>query len=104
MNVFDHIDRDKIIGFLAYSWWIPLRDWPLGIADEIFYLHDLFRHHRRYGRDWDMGLRQPAVMSHQIAQLHQRGPNHSDRFGSDFAITIDIRGAVNLRKTALFSN
>ncbi|NBO93974.1 MAG: hypothetical protein EBV06_16960 [Planctomycetia bacterium] len=47
-------------------------------------------------------MRQPARLEHSVAQLHQRGANRSDQFGSDFALTIDVTGAVTMRKTALF--
>jgi hypothetical protein len=33
---------------------------------------------------------------------HQQGANRKDKYGSDFALTIDIQGKFSLRKTALF--
>jgi hypothetical protein len=51
---------------------------------------------------WDIGLRAPALVRHQVARLHQQGANRADKFGSDFALTIDLQGAFTLRKTVLF--
>lgn len=102
MSVFEHIDRDKVIGFLVYTWWHPLHDWPLGIPEEVYFIHDIMRRYRGSLRDWDIGMRQPARLEHSVALLHQRGPNRSDQYGSDFALTIDVTGALTLRKTALF--
>lgn len=102
MSVFEYIDRDKVIGFLLHSWWGPLHDWPLGIMEEVFFIHDVMRHYRRSLRDWDIGMRQPARLEHSVALLHQRGAQRSDQFGSDFALTIDVTGPITFRKTALF--
>ena len=102
MSVFRHIDRDKAIGFMAFYWWVPLRRWRLGIPEEVFFLHDFFRHSDLHPNGWDIGLRAPAPVRHRVARLHQKGTNRTDKFGSDFALTIDIQGKFTLRKTALF--
>ncbi len=102
MSVFEHIDRDKVIGFLVHSWWRPLWDWRLGITEEVFFIHDLMRHYRRSTRDLDIGMRLPARLEHTVALLHQKGPQRTDQFGSDFALTIDVTGPIAFRKTALF--
>jgi hypothetical protein len=47
-------------------------------------------------------MRQPARMQTSAALLHQRGPQRSDKFGADFALTIDVTGLIKFRKTALF--
>lgn len=102
MSVFRYIDRDKAIGFMSFYWWIPLRYWQFGIHEEVFFLHDLFRHSDMHRHGWDLGLRAPARVRHDVARLHQKGANRTDKFGSDFALTIDIQGKFTLRKTALF--
>lgn len=102
MSVFQYIDRDKTIGFMAFYWWMPLREWRFGIPQEVFFLHDFFRHSDLHSNGWDIGLRAPARVRHDVTRLHQQGANRTDTFGSDFALTIDIQGKFTLRKTALF--
>jgi hypothetical protein len=87
---------------MVYYWWVPLRLWRFGILEEPFFLHDFFRHSDLHHDRWDIGLRVPARVRHDVVRLHQQGINRQDKFGSDFALTIDVRGAFELRKTVLF--
>lgn len=102
MSIFNHIDRDKVVGFMAFYWWLPFRDWFYGIAEEPMFLHELLRRARIHRDQWDVGLRTPVPIQHEVAQLHQRGAHRTDKYGSDFALTIDIKGSFTLRKTAIF--
>src|SRR3984893_11795306 len=102
MSVFKYIDRDKTVGFMAFYWWFPLRFWRFGIPEEPFFIHDFLRHSNLHRDRWDIGLRTPAMVRHDVVLLHQQGSNRKDKFGSDFALTIDLRGAFTLRKTAIF--
>jgi hypothetical protein len=102
MSVFHHIDKDKAIGFMAFYWWHPLRIWHHGIPEEIPFLHDFFRHSVMHPDGADIGVRTPAIARQHVVRLHQQGPKRTDKFGADFAITIDVQGKFTLRKTALF--
>jgi hypothetical protein len=102
MTIFRHIDRDKAVGFLAFYWWVPFRCWFVGIPEEPMFIHELLKRSTVPGRPWDIGLRSRVPIVHSLALLHQRGNNRSDQYGSDFALTIDVKGSVTLRKTALF--
>jgi len=102
MTIFNHIDRDKAVGFLAFYWWVPFRCWFVGIPEEPMFIHELLKRSALAGTPWDIGLRSRVPVVHSLAVLHQRGNNRSDQYGSDFALTIDVSGSVILRKTALF--
>lgn len=80
----------------------PLHRWSHGIREEVTYLHEIFFSKSLLQREFDVGIRESSVLNYSMAKLHRVGPRQTDAFGADFAITIDITGAVERRKTALF--
>jgi hypothetical protein len=102
MSIFKHIDRDKVVGFLAFYWWAPFGEWFIGIPDEPMFLHEVIKRWQKHRNPWDIGLRSRVPVHHYLAQLHRKGKSRSDKFGSDFALTVDVRGPVSFRKTAIF--
>jgi hypothetical protein len=43
MSIFKHIDREKVVGFLAFYWWAPFGEWFIGIPDEPMFLHEVLK-------------------------------------------------------------
>lgn len=76
--------------------------WVSGLpTDEVALLNRVTERLARRRRGCDVGLLHPMKVSAQIANLHRQGPNQTDMYGSDLAVTINIDGNTYL-KTAFF--
>lgn len=76
--------------------------WVSGLpTDEVALLNRVTEKLARRRRGCDVGLLHPMKVSAQIANLHRKGPNRTDMYGSDLAVTINIDGNTYL-KTAFF--
>lgn len=76
--------------------------WVNGLpTDEVALLNRVTEKLARRRRGCDVGLQFPMKVIAQIANLHRRGPNQTDKYGSDLAVTVSVDGDTYL-KTAFF--
>lgn len=80
----------------AVSGWLKGR--PL---DEVALLNRLTERLGRTRRGCDVGVSQPVSMHAKVYLLHRKGPNQTDSYGSDLAITAYTQD-LSFFKTALF--
>lgn len=69
--------------------------------DESALMNQMTGRLRRNRGRCDVGTGCPVIMTAQYFRLHRKGSNQTDKYGSDFAVTIDIPH-TGLVKTTLF--
>lgn len=102
MSLPDNINFDRVIADILSDMETVARGWADGRPkDEIALLNRITEQLSRKRRKCDIGVETPMEMEAAIYELHRQGDNQKDRYGSDFAVTIDIPTA-GFKKTALF--
>jgi len=96
------IDFDKVAAVALDEIRTALSGWLRGQPhDEPAFLNRITEALDRRRRGCDVGAAAPMTMTSDLAVLHRRGPNSTDRFGADLAVTVDVP-TTNFRKTAFF--
>lgn len=96
------IDFDKIAKFALADISNALDGWLKGQpTSEEALMNRVTEHLGKQRRKCNVGVGKIIKVKRQLALLHRKGPNQTDLFGSDLAITIFIEDA-NFLKTAFF--
>lgn len=102
MSLPDNINFDRLIAELLRDMEAATHGWASGRPkDEIALLNRITEQLSRRRRRCDIGVAAPVEMEAEIYELHRRGVNQTDRYGADFAVTIDMP-TTGFKKTALF--
>ena len=101
MNFFDVIDEDKLLQQVTTRLKKALIAWLKGMAaDETALMNQITSEFNlRYPKSCDIGKSSSVRISTEIYELHRKGINQIDQYGSDLAITVSVPGFT---KTAFF--
>jgi hypothetical protein len=97
------IDIDKVIALALRDISTSIKEWLQGQpTSEEALMNRITANLHRPNRSCDVGIKNDVRMISQMALLHRQGPNQTDLYGADLAVTIRVMGEENLVKTALF--
>lgn len=104
MSFFQHFDEDKLLRHLLPILFDALTNWQSGMnADEGSLMNQITSAlNARRARRCDVGLAGPFLLQTEMFDLHRRGPNQTDRFGSDLAVKVTAATSPAFVKTAFF--
>lgn len=104
MSFFQHFDEDKLLRHLLPPIFDALDSWQGGMnADEGSLMNQITSAlNTRRARRCEVGLSGPFRLQTELFELHRRGPNQTDQFGSDLAVTVTARTNPAFVKTAFF--
>ena len=98
----DIIDFDKIVSQALDVVGTAINGWLRGQPhEEVALLNRITEQLSRRRRNCDVGVKTPVAMESKAYQLHRRGSQGQDQYGSDLAITISVP-ELGWIKTALF--
>jgi len=98
----NNINFDRLIAEILSDMEHVADGWSKGRPqDETALLNRITERLSRSRRKCDVGVGRPVGLEAKFFELHRRGKNQTDKYGSDFAVTVDAP-AEQFRKTALF--
>lgn len=98
----DIIDFDKIVSQALSGINTAIHGWLSGQPhEEVALMNRITEQFTRRRRNCDVGVKMPVTMESKVYQLHRRGSQGQDQYGSDLAITISVP-ELDWIKTALF--
>ena len=98
----DIIDFDKIVSQALSGINKAIHGWLSGQPhEEVALMNRITEQFTRSRRNCDVGIKMPVTMESKVYQLHRRGSQGQDQYGSDLAITISVP-ELDWIKTALF--
>ncbi len=96
------INVDMVISAALADIMDAVQGWLHGApSDETALMNRLTEKLSRRRRGCDVGCRVPMTMTALTALLHRRGPNQTDQYGSDLAVTVGVHNCSFL-KTCIF--
>lgn len=102
MSLPKDINFDRLVAALVSEMQAVATSWAQGSpTDEIALLNRITEALNRKHRKCDVGVNTPIEMTSELFTLHRQGDNQTDKYGADFAVTVDIPTS-KFKKTALF--
>jgi hypothetical protein len=102
MSLPDNLNIDRIVDAVLEDMTFVARAWNSGRPkDETALLNHITGRLNRSRKKCDVGVNSPMTMESECYELHRQGKNQTDRYGSDFAVTVEIP-TDGFKKTALF--
>jgi hypothetical protein len=103
MSFFVLFDEDKLLQHLLPRIYVALVAWQRGMnADEGSLMNQITSSlNSRRARRCDIGLSGSFSLETQFCELHRQGPNQTDLYGSDLAVTVTAPASPTFVKTAL---
>jgi hypothetical protein len=104
MSFFQYFDEDKLLRHLLPPIFDALNAWRRGMnADEGALMNQITSAlNTRRARRCEVGLAGSFLLHTELFELHRRGQNQTDRFGSDLAVTVTALTTASFVKTAFF--
>lgn len=104
MSFFQHFDEDKMLRHLLPPILDALNAWQRGMnADEGSLMNQVTSVlNTPRARRCEIGLTDSYLLQTELFQLHRRGPNQTDKFGSDLAVTVNALTSPSFVKSAFF--
>jgi hypothetical protein len=97
-----NLDFDKLAGHVIWDVLAAVDGWLAGRpCDETAFINRLTEKLARNRRTCDIGTIEPMTVTAEVAILHRRGRQQTDRYGSDLAVTLRTDNGDFL-KTAFF--
>ena len=102
MSFFQHFYEDKFLRHLLPPVFDALNTWQRGMnADEGALMNQVTAAlNTPRARRCEIGLADSYLLQTKLFQLHRRGPNQTDKFGSDLAVTVNALTSPSFVKSA----
>ena len=96
-----NLDADRLIQFVMDEVAAAAQGWKNGDPrDEMAFMNRLTERLKKRRRSCDVGKASPMKAETTTYALHRKGPNQTDKYGADLAVTLDV--GERWRKTAIF--